>query len=423
MVSNIFQNKFFKNVVLIASGTAGAQIINVIFSPLITRLYGPEAFGLLGTYVATLMIAMPIAALTYPIAMVLPKNDADSRGIAKLSLFIGFGLSVLISIIILISGDSLANLLNLENIANYLLLIPLAMFLNALQQIIEQWFIRKKLFKVTARVAISQSLLLNGAKVLVGFLNPIGAALIFLSVLGNALYVLQLWLGEKKWAAANDQLLKKTIDNVNLKCVALQYKDFPLYRAPQVFLNAASRSLPVLLLASFFGPASAGFYALSQTVLAFPAALLGKAVSDVFFSRIVELKNSDGDIFSLIFKATFILSLIGVFPFGVIFLFGPDIFKIFFGEQWGLAGEYSRWMAIWVFFGFINRPSISAISVLNMQGFFLSYEIFSVLLRVGALWVGLWIYKSDLFAVALFSIVGAVLNFIIIISTLYKSKK
>jgi len=35
-----------RNVALVGSGTAGAQAITMAFSPVITRIYGPEAFGL-----------------------------------------------------------------------------------------------------------------------------------------------------------------------------------------------------------------------------------------------------------------------------------------------------------------------------------------------------------------------------------------
>ena len=64
-----FQSKFFRNVILVASGTVGARAITMAFSSIITKLYGPEAFGLLGAFVAVLAIVMPIAALSYPVAM------------------------------------------------------------------------------------------------------------------------------------------------------------------------------------------------------------------------------------------------------------------------------------------------------------------------------------------------------------------
>ena len=44
---------FVRNVVTVASGTAASQAIVMAFSPLITRIYGPEAFGLQGATLIT----------------------------------------------------------------------------------------------------------------------------------------------------------------------------------------------------------------------------------------------------------------------------------------------------------------------------------------------------------------------------------
>jgi len=98
MFKRLLSSRFAKNVALVATGTAGAQAITMAFSPAITRLYGPEAFGLLGTFTATLAIVTPIAALTYPIAIVLPKKDDDARGIAKLSVLLAFFISLAVAV-------------------------------------------------------------------------------------------------------------------------------------------------------------------------------------------------------------------------------------------------------------------------------------------------------------------------------------
>lgn len=64
-----------------ASGTAMAQVISMLLAPIITRLYGPEAYGMMGTFMAIIGIFTPIAALTYPIAIVLPKIMKMRRGL------------------------------------------------------------------------------------------------------------------------------------------------------------------------------------------------------------------------------------------------------------------------------------------------------------------------------------------------------
>lgn len=67
-------NKFIKSVMVVMSGTIAAQAITLLCAPIITRLYGPEAYGILGVFNAVLNIITPIAALTYPIAIVLSEK-------------------------------------------------------------------------------------------------------------------------------------------------------------------------------------------------------------------------------------------------------------------------------------------------------------------------------------------------------------
>ena len=56
MLKKLNTSQFIRNVVVVASGAAGAQIITMLFMPLITRLYGAEAFGLLGVFTAVLTV-------------------------------------------------------------------------------------------------------------------------------------------------------------------------------------------------------------------------------------------------------------------------------------------------------------------------------------------------------------------------------
>lgn len=65
----------------------------------------------------------------------------------------------------------------------------------------------------------------------------------------------------------------------------------------------------------------------------------------------------------------------------------------------------------------MNRPSVAAIATLGLQRFFLWYELVSIALRVIGLYVGFFIFESDLLAVAIFSAVGAALNITLIIFT------
>jgi len=404
-LNRVWRSRFARNVAVVASGTAGAQAITIAFAPLITRIYGPEAFGLLGTFLAILAVAAPIAALAYPIAIVLPKDDRDALGLVRLSAILSFGIAVLAAVLFALSGDWLTATLGAESVAGYLLLVPVAMLFTAWMEIAQQWLIRKKEFSVVARSAVAHSLILNSAKSGIGWLNPVGKVLIVLATLGPALHAALLYFGaRRRYQAATPKVADGS--RTSLKELAHRHRDFPLYRAPQNFIYAASQSLPVLMLAAFFGPAAAGFYTLGRMVMGMPSNLLGKAVNDVFYPRITEAAHNGENLPQYIVRATGALFAIGLVPFGLVILFGPWLFSLVFGADWAMAGEYARWLALFFLFNFINKPCVAAVPVLGIQRGLLVYELFSTGGKALGLVAGFYWFDSDLWAVALFSVIG-----------------
>src|SRR5699024_10937488 len=111
-------------------------------------------------------------------------------------------------------------------------------------------------------------------------------------------------------------------------------------------------------------------------------------------------------------------ALTGAIPYGIIIILGPWLFSFVFGAEWAIAGDYARWMSIWVYFMFINNPSVKALPVLNAQAFQLKYAIFTFVVRLVAFILAYYLYKDDLIAVATFSIVAGILSLGLIIITL-----
>lgn len=413
------RSRFVRSVVVVATGTAAAQAINMVFAPIITRLYGPEAFGILGTFTAILAILTPFAALSYPIAIVLPKKDSEAVGLVKLSVGLAVVVSLVVGLMLIVFKTPVVRTLNLEAIEPFVFLLPLAMLFSACMAVATQWIIRKKLFKVQAKVAVLQALWLNSAKSGLGFFNPTALGLVMLAAVGSALHAVMLSVGIKK-QATNEPFWDTEM--ASYKTLAWQYRDFVYYRTPQVFLNAISQSMPVLMLASFFGPRAAGFYSLARLILALPTQLIGQSVASVFYPRVTEAIHAQEDAWKLILTATLGLAAVGIIPFGIVMTIGPWIFSYVFGAEWVVAGQYSQWLALWLYASFINRPSVGAIPVLGLQRFFLGYEIVSVILRALSLSIGFLLFESALIAIAVFSVAGCLLNIFLIFLTLLKVK-
>jgi len=59
----IKENRLVKHVVVLAGGTAFAQLITMLLMPVLTRLYSPEDFNVLAVYVALVSVASVAASL------------------------------------------------------------------------------------------------------------------------------------------------------------------------------------------------------------------------------------------------------------------------------------------------------------------------------------------------------------------------
>lgn len=418
-VDSILKSKFLKNVMIVATGVAGAQAITVLFSPVITRLYGPEAFGVLGTFSSLTNVIMPIAALTYPIAIVLPKGDREAKKLIRLSLLTSLIISSLTMIIILFSKNKILQLLNVEVLNYYIYLIPLVIFFAALKQVGEQWLIRTNQFMINAKSKLLRSIVINSSKVSVGIFYPFATVLIVLQAISEGFQAFSILFMSRK----SSYKMNSLSNGKSYKALAKEHIDFPVYRAPEQLISSLSQNLPILLLTSFFGPASAGFYNIGKTVLNMPVTLLGKAIGDVFYPRISEAANNGENVTKLIKKATLALTGAGLIPFGIIIVFGPGLFAFAFGNEWATAGEYARWISLFSYSTLINRPSVRSLPVLDAQGFHLLFTIFRMLVRTLALILGLILFDSDLVAVALFGIVSFVTNILLLVIVLRISNK
>lgn len=413
---------FVRNVAIMATGTAAAQVVTMALSPFITRLYGPEAFGMLGVFMAVVGIVSPIAALTYPTAIVLPKSDDDAKQLVRLSLGVSLAIALCSAILLVFFHRHIVDLFHIEEISSFLYLIPFVILFSGFLQVTEQWLIRTKQFAITAKVTFIQAIIIQCSKVGIGFIHPVSAVLILLSVGGQLLKPLMMMAFLKKQQKNAEEGINNFSNFASLKKLASLHKDFPLFRAPQVFINAVSSSLPLLMLTSFFGPAAAGFYSIGRTVLSIPSELIGKSVGDVFYPRISEAANNGENLTSLIKKATLTLGAVGIVPYGIVVIFGPWLFGFVFGEEWVRAGEYARWVALWVFFMFINQPSVRALPVMSAQSFHLKYTIITLVTRFAVLAFGYYAFSDDIITIALLAISGVVHNILLILLTLKLSE-
>ena len=421
---NLKKSRFISDVTIVAGGTAIAQAIMIAFSPMITRIYGPEAFGILGVFVAMTSLITPLASLAYTVAIVIPASDKDARSLVKLSLFIAICVASLLMIVLGVFHHPIANGFGLHTSSLYLLLLPALVLLTAAEQAFSEWLIRKKQFRSISVATVAHAATVNISKTGIGLIIATAPVLIILNTIGQVFHVVLLWFQAKSSLLHNvrQEYVANAGQVSSIKTVAHKYRDYPLYRSPQVLIHNVSQNIPVLMLAAFFGPVPAGFYALTRRVLKLPSVLISVSAGKVFLPHIAEAAQRGTKLRPLIVKATGGLALVGTVPYGLIIAFGPWLFGFIFGAEWSIAGEYARWLSLWLYIIFISVPSTHAIPLLGLQGHFLIYEVIMIIVTSGALAFGALVMESDIIDVALFSISGAILNIILLIWVFINSK-
>src|SRR5690606_29201854 len=189
-ILNLQKSRFVRDVALVAGGTAGAQLISAGFAPLLTRQYGPAAYGVLGAFLAIVAIMTNVAGMTYPIAIVLPENDRKARMLALLAVAIATLLALLIAIVVWRLGPQVEAWIAMPGVAGLILLLPLTVLLTTMLSVSRQWLIRRGLFKVTAAAGVAQAFVANGVKAGIGFFAPSASALVAVGALAPALHIL-----------------------------------------------------------------------------------------------------------------------------------------------------------------------------------------------------------------------------------------
>jgi len=413
LIRHLRSYPFLRRVAVVVGGTAAAQAITIAVSPLITRLYGPEIFGVFGVFTAALALVTPLANLSYGAAIVLPESDDEARTLFRLAALIGVIMALISFVAVALFQNEIAHAIGFTADPRLLLIAPVMVMLSAVAEPLHHWLYRMKKFGVISRAAVVEAAANGLTKVGIGTVAATVPALLATSILASVVQVSLLWASARRTLSAHTPMdigNRHAAAPATMKDVARRFSDFPLFKAPNDWLNMISNSIPPLILASAFGPVPAGFYLLARRVVVLPITAISGAIGPIFLTRFVEATHRSERLRPLLLKGTAALAAAGLVPFGIIIAFGPWLFSLVFGAGWEPAGEYARWLCLWFYFAFIAAPSFHAIPVLGLQGHFLAYQVAVLALRTGALAVGALYFKSDILAIALLSIVGPVVN-------------
>lgn len=398
---------FVGGVLAIGGGAVLAQTLGIATIPVISRLFLPEAFGIAALFMSFVAVIQIFATLRYEVTIVLPARDKDAASILALCFINVTLISFICAIVVAIFGEGILRALNADELIPYRWLIPINVFVIGLTQPLVFWNTRNKHFKLLGivRVVVSagKSLGTIGSG-LVGFTT--GGQLIVIRLLaaaiGPVIYLINLVRHDLKFISRNSR-------PGQIWFWAKRYHRFPLLDSWTALLNIFSLQVSVMVLSAYFGERVTGLYAQCLLLMQLPSGLVGAAISQVSLQRFAQ-QHASGivvtDTLERLYKHMFSL---GVFPFALICLIGPDLFGTILGSNWVDSGVYARFLAPWLLFNYIYAPLSNVIYVLEKQRANLFFSIILISSRLGALFFGVLILKDPLQTIISYGLINLIL--------------
>lgn len=379
------KTNFAGDVLTLVSGTTFAQILTILVAPILTRIYGPEEFGLQALFLSIIGIISVIACLRYELSIMLPGSDEEAVNLLALSSLITLIVSFFTVAFMWFGRQTIQEVFKAPQLGAYLWLVPLFVFITGIFSSLNYWNSRSKHFRRLSIARITSSIATTGTQLGSGFLGYVtGGSLISASLVGQLVstFILggQIWKEDKSFFI-NNISWKKMIEGLK------RYRKLPLVDSWSALLNAVSWQLPTFFLSSFFSPVAVGFYSLGFQLLQLPMSFIGSSISQVFFQRASEARY-EGTLASTVENVFRLLIVVGMFPILTMTIVGSDIFSVIFGDTWAEAGVYAQILSIWVFIWFISSPLSTLWIVLEKQEFGFRITFINLITRLLSLWIG-----------------------------------
>lgn len=320
------QSPTVRNVLKLASGTAGSQVMTVAAAPILTRLYGPESFGVLATFASILAMLNEVSSLRYELAIAVPENEDDAIELVWLC-FVLVAISTLITALwVGVLGNQLASWLHQPALKPLLWLLPVGVFLTGVFCPLSYWAIRRKQFGLLAKAKFRQSIYGLIINLVSAPLGTIGL------LLGQVVSQSAGFVAIFRWSAADLLQRQRTKPIAFLKTLK-RYSHFGIYTSAASLINTIGSQVPILIFASAFGAAKLGQLALAQRLLLLPAGLIGGSVGQVFLSQASD-RYRIGTLTLMVKQASKRLMLYGLIIAVLASVIFAPMMPLLFGDEW-----------------------------------------------------------------------------------------
>lgn len=348
-------------------GVAGGQVLALLASPLLGRLFPPAEYGPFAVIGAAIAPLSTIAALRLELAIPLPRREGMARDVARLGLQICGCLGIAGLAVAWLARDQIATALGQGHaVAQLIPWVPVIAAEIGAFAVLNQLAIRYKAYGAIARRSLLQAAATVGAQVIFGYAGLGAQGLALGLAIGQGVGVLALAVSVSTPPGG-----EPTVHSSPVR-ILRRFRSFPLLLAPAGLLNTLGIQAPLLLASAMFGVEVSGWLGMTQRVLALPISLLGTTLAQVYLGEFGEAKRSaSGRLTELFTQTSKRLALVGVAIAAPLILLGPLAFSVLLGQRWENSGSYAQALAIGLVAQMVGAPLSQTLIVMgkNLQQF------------------------------------------------------
>ncbi|MBN4071172.1 oligosaccharide flippase family protein [Crocinitomix catalasitica] len=387
------RSDFSRNVLTLMTGTSIAQFLPLLLTPVLTRLFSPEEFGLFAFYTSIVTFIAVISSGRYEPAIVLPKEDKDAINILALCFIILSSICGLLFILLTFLNPWFETHLNRPALQGWLWFIPVCVFFVAAYRILTFWSNRKKRFKGTSVSIMGQAVSRVGVHTIGGFASlgifsgKISLGEFFrrvwnktlpdptgISALGIGSLIVGFAAGFFSGTLLllfpflkKDRRLLSDVSKSGMRSMAKLHEKFPKVNSLHALGDELKNIGVTTTILYAFTDVILGFYSMTVRILKAPLSVIGNSFAQVFYQKAAEMHANRQNYVPLINSTVKKLAFIALPIFIVIAIFGPQLFEFVLGSKWKTAGVYAQYLSPWLFASFVVAPIQQVAVIVNKQ--------------------------------------------------------
>ena len=314
-------NKFIGDSFLMILSSGIAQVILIITTPIITRLYSPAEFGEFTIFSNIAMILIPIINARYDLLIVNAKNDRSANILSQISFLISLLILLILIPILAISAWLYPNF-----ILDFIFII-IMLFLVSLTNIFTNYLNKERKYKVLSLINVFRAGSMALLQIIFGLLALGSLGLI----IGFSLsYIAGITLGYKTFK----KHFNIVRDKEETKALFLENKNQLVYSTPSILLNSLSFSVVVFFIGILYTNTEVGIYGMAIRVLGIPVTIISLGLSKIFMQQANDYYIERGNFRNLLLKFSSTLVIVSIILYVPLYLFSEELVNILLGHSW-----------------------------------------------------------------------------------------